>query len=252
MDKKRLFSYTRRAIDAYSMISDGDRIAVAVSGGKDSLTLAVALKGLERFYPKHFTMAAYTVDIGFGNDLSGLNTFFDEQEIPFKVIHTQIKEIVFDVRKEDNPCALCASLRKGALYTELGKDGFNKVALGHHKEDVIETFLMSLFYEGRFNTFQPVTELSRSQMSVIRPLMYVPEKEIIHYANKNNLPIVHNLCPVDGYTKRTEMNDLLRTLEKADHEIPNRIFSAIQHSSLEGWHSDFVPNRTPLHKDSFR
>lgn len=250
MDKKRLLSYTRRAVDAYDMISDGDKIAVAVSGGKDSLTLALAMKGLERFYPKRFQMAAYTVDIGFGNDMSALYKFFDEAEIPFKVVKTQIREIVFDIRKEENPCALCASLRKGALYTELAKDGFNKVALGHHKEDVIGTFLLSLMYEGRFNTFQPVTELTRSQLTVIRPLIYVPESEIVYFANSLGLPIVKNLCPVDGYTKRQEMNDLLRSLKKQDHEIPNRIFSAIQSSSLEGWHTDFVPNRQPLKESS--
>ena len=194
-------------------------------------------------------MAAYMVDIGFGMDLSLLRSFFESKEIPFTVIETRIREIVFDVRKEENPCALCASLRKGALYRQLGQDGFNKVALGHHKEDTIETFLLSLLYEGRLNTYQPVTELSRSRLTVIRPLIYVPEKEIVHYTNQQHLPVVKNLCPVDGITKRQEMNDILRNLSRKDHEIPTRIFTAIQNSSLPGWHTDFVPNRQPRNKE---
>ena len=245
MDRQRLLSYIRRAIDDYSMISDGDTVAASVSGGKDSITLALGLKGLERFYPKKFTMCAYTVDLGFGTDYDPLKRFFDEQAIPFTVIPTRIREIVFDLRKESNPCALCTSLRKGAMHDQLSRDGVSKVALGHHKEDVINTFLLSLFYEGRINTFQPVTELSRSQMSVIRPMIYVPENEIVDFSNRMHLPITKNLCPADGRTRRGDMEDLLKQLKKVDHEIPTRIFSAIQGSDLPGWHTDFVPNREP-------
>lgn len=248
MDTKRLLSYVRRAVDDYSMIRSGDRVAVAVSGGKDSLVLALALKGLERFYKERFTMAAYTVSVGFGMDYQPLKDFFAEHEIPYTVIETQIKEIVFDIRKEQHPCALCASLRKGALHNQLALDGFNKVALGHHKEDVINTFLLSLLYEGRLNTFQPVTELSRSSLTVIRPLIYVPENEIVYYTNKEQLPVLKNNCPVDGITKRHEMEELLKTLRHEDHHIPERIFNAIQNSEMPGWHTDFVPNRQPKSK----
>lgn len=247
MDRKRLLSYVRRAVDDYQMISDGDLVAASVSGGKDSITMALALKGLERFYPKKFSMRAYSVDVGFGADYDSLKRLFESYEIPYTVIQTRIREIVFDRRKESNPCALCASLRKGAMNDQLSKDKITKVALGHHKEDVINTFLLSLLYEGRINTFQPVTELSRSQLTVIRPLIYVSEGEIIHFCNKNGLPIVKNPCPVDGITKRGEMEDLLKQLKKVDYEIPTRIFSAIQRSDLPGWHSDFIPNREPLH-----
>ena len=246
MDRQRLLSYVRRAVDDYQMIQDGDLVAASVSGGKDSITLALALKGLERFYPKKFSVRAYTVDLGFGADYDPLKRLFEANDLPYTVIPTRIKEIVFDCRKETNPCALCASLRKGAMNDQLSLDGINKVALGHHKEDVINTFLLSLLYEGRINTFQPVTELSRSHLTVIRPLIYVSEGEIIHFSNKNELPIVKNPCPVNGITKRGEMEDLLKQLKKVDYEIPTRIFSAIRYSDLPGWHSDFVPNRGPL------
>ena len=241
MDLQRLYSYTRRAIDDYHMIDNGDKIAVAVSGGKDSITLALALKGLKRFYPKHFTIHAYTVSIGFPDmDFTPLSSFFAAHDIPYDVIQTQIKEIVFDTRQETNPCSLCATLRKGALYDKAKEDGCNKVALGHHMEDTVETLMLSLIYEGRLNTFQPVTYLSRTGLSVIRPMIYLPEKEIVYFTNKQKLPVLHNTCPVDGYTKRQEVEDLLMELNRKDHNTTHRMFTAIQRSNLPGW-EDYTP-----------
>lgn len=236
MDLQRLLSYVRRAVDDYRMIDDGDHIALAVSGGKDSLAMAMALKALSRFYPKRFTVSAYTVAIGFPDmDFSALKSFFSELEIPYHIIETQIKEIVFDIRKEENPCSLCAKLRKGALNEYVKQQGCNKIALGHHTEDVVETFLMSLFCEGRLNTFMPVTHLDRVDIVALRPLLYVPEQDIVHFANKYKLPVLKNTCPEDGYTKRQEMKDLLLQLRKDDPQIVSKVFTAIKNSHLRGW-----------------
>lgn len=241
MDLQKLMSYTRRAIDDYGMIQDGDKVAVAVSGGKDSMALALALKGLERFYPRRFTVCAYTVAIGFPDmDYTPLKEFFAFHEIPYEVIRTQIREIVFDERKEDNPCSLCATLRKGALYDRCVADGCTKVALGHHMEDTVETLLLSLFYEGRLNTFQPVAELSKTGLGIIRPMIYVPEKDIKYFCSKNQVPVLKNTCPVDGYTKRQEVEDLVYSLNAKDHHTTKRMFTAIQRSNLEGW-AGFTP-----------
>lgn len=236
MTYQRLLSYTRKAVDEYEMIQEGDQIAVGVSGGKDSITLALALKGLQRFYPKHFTLKAYTVALGFPSmDYGPLEAFMADWDIPFEVIHTDIAQIVFEERKEKNPCALCAKMRKGAFNDRVKADGCNKVALGHHKEDVVETFLLSLLYEGRLNTFSPVTHWDRMELYSIRPLLYVPESEIVYFANQNQLPVLKNACPADGYTKREEAKEQLRTWNQKDHNITNRIFSAIQSSDLKGW-----------------
>ncbi len=238
MTLQRLLSVLRKAVQDYDMIQDGDKIALAVSGGKDSLALALGMKALSRFYPHPFTVKAYTVSIGFEDmDFTPIQNFMNQYEIPYEIIQTQIKEIVFDERKEENPCALCATLRKGALYTRIVEDGCNKVALGHHQEDVIETFMLSLLYEGRLNTFQPVTYLTKTGLSVIRPMIYVPEKEVIDFKNRMGIPSIKNTCPVDGSTKREDMKQLLKEWNQKDHLTTTRIFSAIANSKLEGWGS---------------
>lgn len=236
MKLQQLLSQTRKAIDTYKMINDGDKIAIGVSGGKDSLALLYALKGLQRFYPNKFELEAITVSLGFENfDLTKIQSLCDELDINYTVVNTNIAEIIFDERKEKNPCALCAKMRKGALNEMAEKLGCNKIALGHHKEDIIETMMLSLFYEGRFHTFSPVTYLDRMKLYSIRPLMYVSEKEIIGFKNKYNLPVVKSPCPADGNTKREYMKNLLMSLEKENPGLMKRLYRSIESSNIKGW-----------------
>lgn len=236
MTYQRLLSYTRKAVDDYQMIQDGDRIAVGVSGGKDSITLALALKGLQRFYPKKFEVMAFTVSLGFPEfDVSGIEKLMEEYQIPYSIIQTEIGSIVFEDRKESNPCSLCAKMRKGAFNEFAKNHGCNKVALGHHKEDVVETLFMSLFYEGRIHTFSPVTFWDRTQLYAIRPLIYTPEADIIAFSKNMKLPVVKNPCPADGNTKRGEIKERLRTWNMEIGKTTERAFRAIQNSSIQGW-----------------
>lgn len=236
MTQQQLLSHTRKAVDTFNMIEEGDQIAIGVSGGKDSLTLALALKGLQRFYPKHFDIHAFTVSLGFpGTDFSPVADFMAQHEIPYDIIDTDIGPIIFEQRKEKNPCALCAKMRKGSFNDAAKAAGCNKVALGHHKEDVIETFLMSLLYEGRINTFSPVTHWDRIGLYSIRPLLFVPEQDIVYFANKNQLPIVKNPCPANGFTKREEAKQQLRLWNHNHPGTTDRIFRAILNSSIKGW-----------------
>lgn len=236
MKLQKLLSYTRKAVDGYKMIEDGDKIAIGVSGGKDSLALLYALKGLQRFYSEKFELEAITVSLGFDNfDLSGVQSLCKELNINYTIIETDIGQIVFQERKEKNPCSLCAKMRKGALNEEAEKLGCNKVALGHHKEDIVETMMLSLFYEGRFHSFAPVTYLDRMKLHSIRPLMLVPEKELISFKNKYNLPVVKSPCPANGNTKREYMKNLLKDLNKENPGLVNRMFTAILNSGIEGY-----------------
>lgn len=226
----------RRAIDDYNMIEDGDKIAVGVSGGKDSIALMLGLNALKRFYPKKFDIVALVVSIGFENmDYSPLLDLAEKEAIKIHIEKTQIKDVVFDVRQESNPCSLCAKMRSGALNDAALKLGCNKVALGHHFDDAVETFMMSLFKEGRINCFSPVTYLDRKQVTKIRPMIYLPEKEITYFVNKNNLSIIKNTCPVDGKTNRQYMKDLILSLEKENKGLKQQIFHAIQNSEIKGW-----------------
>lgn len=236
MKLQQLLSYTRKAVDDYQMIEEGDKIAVGVSGGKDSLTLLYALKGLQRFYPKHFELLAVTVNLGFENfDLAEVKKLCENLDVPYHVIDTEIADIIFQVRKEENPCSLCAKMRKGALNTAVKELGCNKVAYAHHRDDIIETMLLSFLFEGRFYAFSPKTFLDRMQLTVIRPMMYVPEVDVIGFRNKYQLPVAKNSCPADGATKREYAKQLVRQLNLENPGVKDRMFHAITNGNIEGW-----------------
>ncbi|MCI8806073.1 MAG: tRNA 2-thiocytidine biosynthesis protein TtcA [Clostridiales bacterium] len=225
MRLQKLLSYVRRAVDDYNMINDNDKIAVGVSGGKDSLALLIALKALQRFYPKKFEIEAVSVSLGFKDmDFSPIQKLCDNIDVKYTLIETDIGEIIFNARKEKNPCSLCSKMRKGALNDAVEGVGFNKVALGHNRDDVIETFFMSMFYEGRIYTFSPVTFLDRKKIYSIRPLMYVPEKELIGFARKEELPVVKNKCPADGETKRENIKNFVREQSLNYDHFEEKIF----------------------------
>ncbi|MDO4188768.1 MAG: ATP-binding protein [Lachnospiraceae bacterium] len=235
MELKRLYSLTRQTLDEYKMIEKGDKVAVGISGGKDSLTLLYALAGLRQFYPEKFELDAVTVDVGFDMDFSKVEKLCDELEVTYTIIKTEIKDIVFDKREEKNPCSLCAKLRKGALYSKLNEMGVNKIAYAHHKDDVVNTFMMSLFYEGRIQTLEPKTFLEGADITVIRPLIHISEADIVGFTNKMNLPVVKNNCPVDGSTKREYVSELMNQINKDTPSVKNRIFTAID----KGIYKDF-------------
>ncbi len=236
MRLQQIMSYVRRAADDFNMIEENDNIAIGISGGKDSLTLLYALNGLKRFYPKKFDIHAVTVDLGFQNlDLSGIETLCKDLGVKYSIIKTDIADIVFDQRKESNPCSLCAKMRKGALNDAVKAAGCNKVAYAHHKDDVVETMLLSLVFEGRFHTFSPVTFLDRTCLTVIRPLIYMSEADVIGFVNKHHVPVVKSPCPADGYTKREYVHDLLQQLNKENPGVKERMFTAIQTGNIKGW-----------------
>ncbi len=226
---KKILGCIRRADQDFSMIQEGDRIAVGISGGKDSLTLLKALRLYQYFSKTPFQLEAITLTMGLEPfDLSGVERLCADLEIPYTVRHTKIGKIIFEERKEKNPCSLCANMRRGALHNVASELGCNKVALGHHREDVIETFFLSLFYEGRLNTFSPVTYLTRKKITLIRPMVYVPEKEIISYAKKEELPVVHNPCPANGFTKRQYMKDLMASLSRDIPRVKEQVIGALR------------------------
>ncbi|MFA6947457.1 MAG: ATP-binding protein [Eubacteriales bacterium] len=234
---RRLNSFGRRAIDEYGLINEGDRIAVGLSGGKDSMALLCMLSDMRRFYPKHFELFAITVDMGFeGMDFSPLQRFCESVKVPFKLIKTEISHIIFDVRQESNPCSLCARMRRGILHDGAVELGCNKLALGHHFDDVVETFMLNLFHEGRLGAFSPQTYLSRKNITMIRPLLYATEKDIRYFMGKNpDIPIVKNLCPEDEHTERETMKNMLADLDRSDKGLKHRIFTALQKSHIDGW-----------------
>jgi tRNA 2-thiocytidine biosynthesis protein TtcA len=244
MKLQQLLSLTRKAVDEYQLIDEGDRIAIGISGGKDSLALLYAMHGLRRFYPNHFTIHAVSVNLGFpGFDLTPIKELCSSLEIPYTIVDTQIGDIIFHERKEENPCSLCAKMRKGALNQAVKELGLNKVAYAHHKDDIIETMLLSLIYEGRFHSFSPKTYLDRMDLTVIRPLMFVSEADVIGFKNKYQLPVVKNPCPADGFTRREYAKNLLRQLNLDAPGVKERMFTAILNADLKGW-----PERMPLHK----
>ncbi len=243
---RKMLSYLRRAIDDYHMISENDVIAVGISGGKDSIVLFQAMIMLKRFYPIPFQLVGITIDLGFDTPLetAQIKRLAEENEIPYHVMKTQIKEIVFDIRKEENPCSLCAKLRKGALMDYAKQLGCNKVALGHHYDDVVETFFMKLFYEGNIGCFSPVTYLSRRDITQIRPLIFAPEAEIKSTAERLQLPVFKNPCPNDGESKRQEIKDLIYSLRKAYPDLKEKVFGGLCRAKLSG----FTDERTPRRK----
>ena len=232
---QHLLSHMRRAIEDYNMIEEGDRIAVGLSGGKDSLAVLMAAHALKRFYPKSFHLEAITLDMGMeGMDFSPLATLCKSLDVPYSIEKTQIKEIVFDLRKEKNPCSLCANLRRGALNSAAKERGLDKIMLGHHFDDVVETFFLSLLYEGRVNCFLPVTHLDRMDVTLLRPFIYVEERDIRKFAKTAALPVVKSNCPADGNTKREYVKTLLGQLEHENHGAKQRLFTAMR-NSVDGW-----------------
>ena len=240
MKLQKLLSLTRKAVDEFGLIDPGDKIAVGVSGGKDSLTMLYALHGLMRFYPNPFTIEVITVDLGHpGFQADKIENLCRELNVPFHLVKTEIGPIIFQERKESNPCSLCAKMRKGALNQAIKEMGCNKVAYAHHKDDIIETMLLSLIFEGRFHSFSPRTYLDRMDLTVIRPLMFVDEMDVIGFKNKYNLPVVKSKCPVDGYTKRQYAKELLKQLNTDHPGARERMFHAILSGNISGW-----PERT--------
>ena len=244
---KKLQSLLRRAIDDYDMIEAGDRIAVGLSGGKDSLTLLLGLAELRRYYPKPFELEAITLDLGFegGGSYEGVAALCAQLEVPFTLKQTEIGHVVFDQRQETSPCALCARMRRGALNDLAGAHGCNKVALGHHLDDAVETLFLNLFYEGRLGCFSPVTYLSRTDLTVIRPLLYMEERDVIGFARRQGLPVVVNPCCADGNTKREEVKRLLLDLERGNPGLRVRAFGAIQRSARDGWRPPTLGRKQP-------
>mgnify|MGYP005806478733 CR=1 FL=1 len=236
MKLQRLLSLTRQAVDDYAMINSGDHIALGISGGKDSLTLLYALAGLRRFYPQSFSLSAITVDLGLGNmDLEPIKALCRQFSVPYEVITTEIGKILFEARNEAHPCSLRAKLRKGAFNQAALSLGCNKIAYAHHRDDLIETMFLSLFYEGRFYAFSPRTDLDRSGLTLIRPLLYVSEAEIKGFSKKYSLPVCKNPCPVDGKTRREFVKNLTAQLNREIPGVKDRIFHAIIQGDIEGW-----------------
>lgn len=233
---KRIVSRIRKAVEDYDMIQSGDKIGVGVSGGKDSLVLLGALAMLSRYYPKQFEVVGLTLDMGYNADYSGIRRYCEELGVKYIVKPTNIAEVIFEHRKEENPCSLCAKMRRGALNDLAISEGCNRVALGHHNDDVLETFLLSLLYEGRINCFSPVTYLDRTDLYSIRPMIYVKEGDIKGVTRRLELPVVESSCPVDGHTKREEVKNILAGLDKSVNAgLKKRLFTAIQTGGIEGW-----------------
>ncbi len=232
-------SLVRKAVDEYNMIEPGDRVAVGVSGGKDSLVLLCSMKYLQGYYPKHFELEAVTIELGFeGMDFSGPAELCRRLGVPYTRVKTDIKEIVFDVRREENPCSLCSKMRRGALNDTLRERGCNRLALGHHFDDAVETFMLSLLFEGRISCFKPITYMSRADVWQIRPMVYAGEQRIANLARELKLPIVHNPCPEDEGSSRYEIKQLLHMLSQTYPDLRSKVFGAMQRLPLGGWGPD--------------
>lgn len=233
---KHILSYTRRSIEDYNMIEDGDKIAVALSGGKDSITLLKALKSLQHFYPKKFDLIAISVNPDFEFfDADFLKRTCEEVGVPLFVEEYNISKIVFEDRKEKNPCSLCANLRRGILNTAAKREGCTKIALGHNLDDVLETFLMNLFFAGNISTFSPVSFMDRSGITLIRPLIYVPEKETKRFVRNSGTAVMPKVCPMDGNSTREYVKQLIVTLSLKNKHVKANIMGAIKRNNISGW-----------------
>lgn len=236
---QKILGYMRKAIEDYNMIEEGDKIAVGLSGGKDSITLLMGFKALQRFYPKKFDVIAISVNPGF-EFFNGefLRKTCEKIGVPFFEEESHIKEIVFDIRKEKNPCSLCANLRRGILNSTAIREGCNKIALGHNEDDVLETFMLNLLYTGSISTFAPISYMDRSKMTLIRPLIYAPEKDIRKFIKKNSIEIMPKSCPMDGVSKREDMKNMIKDLQVDIPHIRANLYGAIQRSNIKGWKKD--------------
>ncbi len=233
---KRIVSLVRKAVDEYGMIRENERVAVGVSGGKDSMVMLQALAMLSRYHPKNFTVVGLSIDPGFGGDYGIIEDFANRIGVEYYIKKTQFKEIIFDERKEQSPCSLCSKMRRGALNDMAKEHGCDTLALGHHMDDVLETFFLSLLYEGRINCFSPFTYLDRSRVTQIRPMIYVRECDIKSAVNRNKIPVMPKICPVDGITKRADMKEIIHDLEKRTTPgLKKRLFHAVSSSGIEGW-----------------
>ena len=233
---QQIMSRLRKAIDEYNMIETRDRVAVALSGGKDSALMLKAMARLSEFHPKNFTVCAVFVDLGLGNiDIEGIKRLCEDAGTELNIKYTEIGKIIFDYRREQNPCALCAKMRRGVIHDGAIELGARKIALGHHMDDAVETFMMNLMYEGRIGCFQPVTYLSRSGLTQIRPMLYVGEQAVTRFAAREQLPVVHNTCPADKHTKRQEVKELLASLQAQYPDVKTKIFGAMQRLPLPQW-----------------
>lgn len=233
---QKILSYMRKAIEKYNMIEDGDKILIGLSGGKDSITLAMGLKALQRFYPKKFGILCVSINPGFEFfDSEFLKTTCEKIGIPFIEEKTHIKEIVFDIRNEKNPCSLCANLRRGVLNSVAQREGYNKIALGHNEDDVLETFFLNLLYGGSLNTFAPTSYMNRSKITLIRPMIYISEKEVKKFVKRNHIEVMPKVCPMDGKSKREDMKTLIYNFEKQIPTIRANLVGAIKRGQINGW-----------------
>lgn len=234
---QKILGFMRKAIEDYGMINEGDKIAVGLSGGKDSITLLMGFKALQRFYPKKFDIIAVSINPGFEFfDIDFLENICKEIGIPFFCEDSHIKEIVFDIRNEKNPCSLCANLRRGVLNSIAIREGCNKIALGHNEDDVLETFMLNLLYTGSISTFAPISYMDRSKITLIRPLVYAPEKYIRNFVKRNNIKVMNKSCPMDGVSKREDMKKMIKDLQLDIPHIRANLYGAIVRN-IDGWNN---------------
>ena len=244
-EMQKLLSRVRSCVDRYSMIKDGDRIAVGVSGGKDSLALLCVLSELRKFYPEKYDLCALMLDMGFDasetvgaapSDTSEIAELCSRLGVEFHVKRTEIARVIFDVRKESNPCSLCARMRRGSLHDLAKEYGVNKLALGHHFDDAAETVMLNLFFEARLGCFSPVTYLSRKDLTMIRPLLLTEERDIKTFVKKASLPVMKSPCPMDKTSERAKMKDMLHAFDREHRGLYTRIVGAVERGGIDGWH----------------